>query len=238
VGLWLISGLYRRGAWLGSVAIFGVMFCISLYMVLAGQPSCGCFGSRLTISPWYTLVFDIGALIALCAWRPGPALANPRSASRLPKSLARSTSVVIGALTVSGSAYLALRWIDASPPAALAYLRGEALTIEPSDSDVGRISPGERRTARIKVRNHRSRPIRIVGGWGDCSCNVVGDLPLVVPARDTRTLDITVTYRSRAGAFRLPFFLYTGEQSQPAAVACVSGYVDAVRGSAASVSKH
>jgi hypothetical protein len=40
---------------------------VSLYLALAGQRSCGCFG-RMTVSPWLTLIFDIAAMAALVPW--------------------------------------------------------------------------------------------------------------------------------------------------------------------------
>ena len=79
LGIWLLSGFYRRAVWLAALCCFYVFSCVTLYKALSGQHSCGCFG-RVAINPWYTLALDIAAVIALMAFRPSanrPATSAP-----------------------------------------------------------------------------------------------------------------------------------------------------------------
>lgn len=50
IGVWLLSGFARRGAWLAAIGLFATLAAVSAYLVAAGQPSCGCFG-RVEVSP-------------------------------------------------------------------------------------------------------------------------------------------------------------------------------------------
>jgi hypothetical protein len=71
LGLWLLSGWFVRAAWVTALGFFGVLAGVSLYLALAGQRSCGCFG-QVTVSPWATFSLDIAAVAALALWRPAP----------------------------------------------------------------------------------------------------------------------------------------------------------------------
>ena len=69
LGVWLLSGLYPRRAWQVALACFAGFACVSLYKGLSGDASCGCFG-RVEVSQRWTLVLDLGAVLALLAWPP------------------------------------------------------------------------------------------------------------------------------------------------------------------------
>jgi hypothetical protein len=78
LGIWLLSRLFRRLAWLVAVLCFGLFCCITLYKALAGAASCGCFG-KVHVNPWITLaIVDLPAVVALIAFRPMSAIANLR----------------------------------------------------------------------------------------------------------------------------------------------------------------
>jgi hypothetical protein len=70
LGLWLLSGLFPKVAWLASLACFSFFSSITLYKGLTGAASCGCFGS-VHVNPWITLLaIDLPAVVALSVFRP------------------------------------------------------------------------------------------------------------------------------------------------------------------------
>ncbi len=68
-GLWLVWGANVEQARPWAIAIFAGLWAASLYQILDGRCSCGCFGS-LVVNPWFTLIFDLAAVILLLKWRP------------------------------------------------------------------------------------------------------------------------------------------------------------------------
>jgi thiol-disulfide isomerase/thioredoxin len=70
LGIWLLSGLFKRAAWLAAVACFSLFCCVTLYKGLTGAASCGCFGN-VHVNPWVTLfAIDLPAVLALLLFRP------------------------------------------------------------------------------------------------------------------------------------------------------------------------
>ncbi len=70
LSVWLLSGLYKKAAWLAATACFSLFSCITLYKGLTGAASCGCFGT-VHVNPWITLFcIDLPAVAALVAFRP------------------------------------------------------------------------------------------------------------------------------------------------------------------------
>ena len=70
LALWLLSGLFKKAAWLASLAVFSLFSLITLYKGLSGADSCGCFGA-VKVNPWITLfAIDLPAVIALLIFRP------------------------------------------------------------------------------------------------------------------------------------------------------------------------
>ncbi len=70
LGIWLVSGLFKKAAWLAAISCFSLFSFITLYKGLSGAESCGCFGS-VHVNPWITLfAVDIPAVIVLAVFRP------------------------------------------------------------------------------------------------------------------------------------------------------------------------
>jgi hypothetical protein len=68
-GIWLVAGFHAQRTRPWAAAFFGGLAVASLFQALGGKCSCGCFGS-LTVSPWFTFFFDIGAVAALLVAHP------------------------------------------------------------------------------------------------------------------------------------------------------------------------
>lgn len=65
LGIWLLSGLFPKAAWLVALGCFGLFSLITFLKGLTGAASCGCFGS-VHVNPWVTLLaIDLPAVISL-----------------------------------------------------------------------------------------------------------------------------------------------------------------------------
>ncbi len=74
LAIWLLSGLFKKAAWLVTLLCFSAFSAITLYKGITGAESCGCFGS-VHVNPWITLfAIDLPAVIALSIFRPGLSL--------------------------------------------------------------------------------------------------------------------------------------------------------------------
>lgn len=70
LGIWLLSGVFKKLAWLVTLACFSMFAIITLYKGISGAESCGCFGS-VHVNPWITLfAIDLPAVIAMAVFRP------------------------------------------------------------------------------------------------------------------------------------------------------------------------
>jgi hypothetical protein len=65
LGLWLLSGAHRAGAWAVAVGTFAAFAAVSGYLGWIGQANCGCFGA-IQASPWHAFAVDV---VALRCWR-------------------------------------------------------------------------------------------------------------------------------------------------------------------------
>ncbi len=74
MAIWLLSGLFKKAAWLVSLLCFSAFSAITLYKAITGAESCGCFGS-VHVNPWITLfAIDLPTVLALSIFRPGLSL--------------------------------------------------------------------------------------------------------------------------------------------------------------------
>ncbi|RKY20497.1 MAG: hypothetical protein DRP62_08540 [Planctomycetota bacterium] len=70
LGIWLVSGLFRKAAWAVATISFGLFIAVTLQKGLIGAESCGCFG-RVHVNPWITLsAVDIPLFVMLLIFRP------------------------------------------------------------------------------------------------------------------------------------------------------------------------
>ena len=70
LGIWLLSGLFKKAAWLTALLCFSAFSLITLYKGISGAESCGCFGT-VDVNPWLTLfAIDIPSFICLWVFRP------------------------------------------------------------------------------------------------------------------------------------------------------------------------
>ncbi|MBI1899508.1 MAG: DUF1573 domain-containing protein [Planctomycetes bacterium] len=202
LALWLISGRSERLLWWAATGFFGIVAGVSLYSALLGRTSCGCFGA-VRVSPWATFAADSIALALLVLARPRAAGVGNTSAS-IP-SILKVVAGTLACAVVVAAVWTAAFWGD--PVGGLLRVRGEPVTLNPSTVSVGTAEVGDSRTFTVFVTNRGEQPIRVTG-IGSCSCSVGSQLPLTVPAGESRRIDISVMFPDRPGDFagRVPFF--------------------------------
>jgi thiol-disulfide isomerase/thioredoxin len=70
LGIWLVSGLFRKAGWLLSLVAFAGFIGITIAKWWTGAASCGCFGV-VHVKPWITLTaIDIPLFALLAIFRP------------------------------------------------------------------------------------------------------------------------------------------------------------------------
>ncbi len=208
LGLWLLSGLGQRAARLAALGFFAILATVSVYMVLEGQASCGCFG-RIQVSPWLSFLVDIGLIAALA--RGSPELES-KAATRAGLTTCLKTAggaIAILTLLVAGLLVSADRPLDT-----LARLRGESVTVEPSVRRVGVGVRGESRTFTIQLRNITDHEIQMIGGTASCGCLATDDLPIVLAPGESRSMNVKMTFHGESGRFQHRFLLYTDDEVQ------------------------
>jgi thiol-disulfide isomerase/thioredoxin len=98
LGIWLLSGIFKRSAWLAALTCFSLFCCITLYKGLSGAASCGCFG-RVHVNPWITLTaIDLPAVISLCLFRPAGLSRPPLSLLQGRKSIRNTVRYLLAPL--------------------------------------------------------------------------------------------------------------------------------------------
>jgi hypothetical protein len=197
---WLLCGKRPLGAWLLAVATFSGFAVISLFQGWVGQTSCGCFG-RLSVSPWYALGLDVAVLAALLVGRPDlkPLWDKPRSTAAT--ALAPLACGVAGILVISGLLVGLAAANFGSVRAAVAHFRGDRVAVQPAMIDVGKGESGESREVDVEVSNWTDSPVRLIGGTADCSCTVLNDLPVTIPAKETRPVKVRLRMSGTPGRF-------------------------------------
>ena len=200
LGVWLILGLAPLGSWALALAVFTVFAAFSSYQAIIGRSSCGCFG-RLQVNPWYAFGFDVAVLMGLVWCRPSlkSAWENPRALAKA--ALLPAVCIFGGTLVLAGALMGAAHLAFGSMPAAIAFFRGERVSVEPAILDLGSAEPGESREVPLTITNWTEKPIRVFGGTANCSCTVLGDLPVNIPPRESRSITVRATLKGSPGVF-------------------------------------
>ena len=120
LAIWLLSGLFKKAAWLVSLLCFSAFSAITLYKGSTGAESCGCFGS-VHVNPWITLfAIDLPAVIALSIFRPGlsfpPALSFLRKQESMKNLVKEFLTPLPSAPRFAMTAFLTLAILGISAP--------------------------------------------------------------------------------------------------------------------------
>jgi hypothetical protein len=143
---------------------------------------------------------------------------------RLLPQLAR---LFLGVALLGGICLIASRAWFTSPREALAYLRGEDVSLEPEMLDFGNGHNLEGKSLPMTVRNWTGRVVRIVGGTADCSCVVTEGLPTDIGPGEAKEIWIRLVYpRTSTGIFEREARLYTADSQQRTLLVRLTGRVE------------
>jgi hypothetical protein len=198
LAFWLISGIRPLGSWIVGLLTFGGFAAVSAYLGWVGQSSCGCLG-KLSVNPWYAFALDTVVIATLLVGRPDTSAFWNRPRSTIRTALIPAAWAVGGMVLISGLVLGIASFCFGSLPAALAYLRGERIWVEPRLLDVGEGVAGDVRKVPIELTNWTNRRIRLIGGTADCSCTLLEDLPVTIPPNETRSVAVSVRLSGAPG---------------------------------------
>jgi hypothetical protein len=136
LAVWLFSGWRPLGSWLLALATFTGFAAVSFWQGWVGQASCGCFG-RLAISPWYAFALDVAFLSLLLLGRPDLKPLRADGLRNFSRALLPAALGLGGLALATGLLFGAAHVAFGSVPAALAYFRGERVSVSPRLVDVG-----------------------------------------------------------------------------------------------------
>ncbi|MFO0964858.1 MAG: DUF1573 domain-containing protein [Gemmataceae bacterium] len=217
--IWLLTGGAERILWLASLILFGAFAALNAYLASAGVTSCGCFG-QTPVSPRIMLVLDISAFCLVVWARPAAFSSTNRSVGVRDAALTAA-----GVLILTGIMAVAMFVVFGDIDKALAYLRGEVITLSPPFLDAGEGGAGEWRDMGISIANHRQKQIRILGGTSSCACIATEDLPVDLAPGEQRSVTVRVRFKGRPGTFTHRFALYSDDPDNAVIVARFGGRV-------------
>ncbi len=210
IGCLLLWGRYARVAWLLAMSFFLLAGGVSFYVAVTGQRYCpACFGV-VRVPSWGTCALD-AAIVAVLTW------CRPSRAAGLPWRGA--VALGAGAAVVCG-AFFAL-----TTDRALAFLRGQRISVTPAVSDLGDGRAGEARTFEIRLTNHAATPMSVVGGSRSCGCDPTSDLPIALAPGESRSVRIRMGFAGSPGRFQRSLRLFTNDEAQPEVTARYRGRV-------------
>ena len=211
LGVALLAGTQPRLTRVLAVGTFAVFAAASFHSGWVGQASCGCFG-KAVVNPWLVFGFDVVAVGLLLAHRPaaGGSLAAGRVV-RVGLLTAALVSLVVGGMAVRAGSF----------DGGLARLRGDQVTVQPGTVDIGSVPGGQIVTVPVRLANHTTGPLRVVGGTSDCNYITTDSLPVELPPGGSREVSIQLKLPPAAGAFARSARFWTDSDRRQVAFAIV-----------------
>ncbi|MGL4423241.1 MAG: MauE/DoxX family redox-associated membrane protein [Gemmataceae bacterium] len=215
LGAWLLSGVSKPASKLVAIITFALFAIYTLQSILSGQPSCGCFGA-LPMKPWWTLGIDV--ILAT-------GLTLGFFSGKLDKTevLIDIVQFVLAMALTIGMWSIVVVYRYETTENAIALLRGQRLVIPSSKIDLGDVPVDSTTTGTIELMNRSGEVVKLAGGSTDCVCTMIEDLPMDIPAGETRS--IRVRYKAPASAGKIQHIgtIYTNNSQQSAVEITIVG---------------
>lgn len=120
-------------------------------------------------------------------------------------------------------------WRFGSLHSALMVWQGQPLSVDSATRSIGKVDSGMKLSRVFTFRNHSNTSIRIIGSMSTCSCLVVDELPITIPASGTNQLQVLVVVpdpsRTEGGVFSQSVDLLTSVPTQPEVLLRITGEV-------------
>jgi hypothetical protein len=197
IGVWLLAGYAPRALWSVSTLYFAALAGVSAYLAMHGEPTCGCFG-QATVNPWITFGIDVAAIGALAVTRPRlrASLGSDRTADNV---AGRTVAVWAGVAFLAVVVVQVVRF--GGPAAAWEALTAQSVAVEPALAEIGSGATGEETIFSVTLHNQSGHPVQIIGGTNNCVGNATLDLPITVPAGESRSVKVRGNFKGAPGHF-------------------------------------
>ena len=187
LGIWLVSGLFRKAGWLLAVIGFGCFIGITTWRFKTGQISCGCFGS-FKVDPKTTLfIIDIPIFLGLAIFRPKgeKLLPPPWPSAKHFWSVAIPTFIILAILVPT----LALNKVTGDTPGIMVI--GPDETVKPK-SDPVKVEPVTPKDPKVEPDEPVEPEVKPVGPVAD-QWKMLEKIDIADAIRNG--MNITVLYR-------------------------------------------
>jgi len=108
---------------------------------------------------------------------------------------------------------------------ALAYLEGQRLIADRRSVSFGEVEQGHRPVVTFELMNTSERNISILGAKTLCTCVLVENVPLSLPPKSRRAIQVAVKTDSRTGPIDETIYLFTDFPKQPKLGLSVRGQI-------------
>lgn len=94
-------------------------------------------------------------------------------------------------------------------------LRGQPIVVSPNLVEISDATRGVHRSVSIAVRNYGSSEVRIVGSYSSCSCSGALGLPIAIPPRAAKDIELVLTPVCSQRRQKMHVVLLSDVASQP-----------------------
>lgn len=200
LGLWFLSVKALVMAWITAIFLFAGFATVSFYQAAIGVASCGCFGA-IQLNPEIAFLFDLGIVGVLARFPPEKQLIASTFGQSMGILLLDGMWIGTGMVVLMGVLVgFGLFWFG-SLDSAVAFLRGDLVSVQPGIVDLGSAPSGEFHQADVRLTNRMEKPVTLFGGTSDCSCLVTANLPATLMPGESVKLSLTMRFPHEPGRF-------------------------------------
>jgi hypothetical protein len=120
------------------------------------------------------------------------------------------TMLVVVCVTISSIAHAL--WRTADPTISLGYLFGKRFFCVPERLHVGAIACGSTFEVELRFRNFGNRAVTVLGAQKSCGCIELGEFPISVPARSSKSLVVKLQAPTRSKEFDYSVAFFSDEE--------------------------